>query len=350
VANSDLELQRFHLGQAMRGLVGPAMRALASSSRRPEGSPPFRRDIVWSLGSLVEAGGFLCLGVDLGYLPRTDTTEALRRLFARPPAAELAEEERALVVGNAWADHLALGDAKEALAVRAFADLPEETAALLPAFQSAWSFAARLATSAAANRFLRRLLLAGEEAWRAEMDDHGIGSAAVLAGPGDEQAWSRLAAGHPLDGLLDALRHLEIVSEWAASAQAAARRHGRRPGLRLGDEESAATAARILVRSVGRLLRWRLDLANQSVNRRLGRAIDDADGILGELLAAVGGNATDVWPEGFRAAATQALADWEEISGEATRIHPGPGGGSPAQAAAEPREAPQATFLSPAAR
>jgi hypothetical protein len=37
--------------------------------------------------------------------------------------------------------------------------------------------------------------------------------------------------------------------------------------------------------------------------------------------------ATDAWPGGFRAAANQTLADWEEISGEATRGHPEPSGG-----------------------
>jgi hypothetical protein len=330
VAKSDLELQRFHLAQAMRGLVAPATRALAYASRR---GVLGRRDMLWSLGSLIEAGGFLCLGVDLGYLPRTDTADALGRLFARQPAAELTEEELALIVGNAWAEHLAHGDAGEALAVRGFADLPKETPALLPAFQWAWSFAARLAASAAANRFLRLLLLADDEAWRGEMHDKGIGLLAILMGPSDEQVWRELAAEHPIDGLLDTLRHLEILSEWAESANAAARRRGRRPGLRFADEESATTAARILVRSLGKLLRWRLDLANQLVGRRLGLAIDDADGLLGNLLKAAGGSTTEIWPEGFRAAATKVLADWEEISGGTTRILPKPSGGGPAAAA-----------------
>ena len=320
---SDLDLQRFHLGQAMRGLVGPAVHAL-TASRQPEDYPPPRRDVVWSLGSLVEAGGFLCLGVDLGYFPRADTTNALRRLFARAPAIELANEERALVFANAWAEHLSVGDAEEALAVRGFADVPEEAAGLLPAFQSAWSFAARLARSAEADPFLRRLLLAGEEAWRGEMDDQGM-EIPVPRRRGDENAWRQLAAGHPLDGLLDALRHLEIISELAASVQAAARPRGRRHGLWLPDEESAVTAARMLVRSVGTLLRWRLDLANESVYRRLGGAIEDADAIIAELLRAV--HAEDPWPKGFRAAAAKALADWEEISGQAIRSRPQPGGG-----------------------
>jgi hypothetical protein len=95
--------------------------------------------------------------------------------------------------------------------------------------------------------------------------------------------------------------------------------------IRTGEEFSTQAfmaARRLLVQSVGKLLRWRLHLSNERVRKRLAAAIDGADELLPELMRSSGYDIKDAWPEGFRAAAQQALGEWDEMSGESTRKPP----------------------------
>ncbi len=295
---------------------------------------------MWAYGALVEAAGWLCLGSDLGYFPRRGMAEVLRPLFDTNEVRALRSGRR-LVEGSDWAVHLAVGDVDQALEVRPFRDLSaEDAAALQPAFQSAWSFAARLAASAPLNRFLERLLVLHDALWH--LDILGARKLSEAGRTRDPAAWQPLAEGHPLDGLIATLHHLQVLATWAAStAEAESPGESARPSPEGAEPGPAESPARRLVQSAGKLLRWRLDLGNQQVSQRLEQAIDLADRRLPELMTALGYDIEDAWPEGFRAAMAQALADWDRMSGGATRGRPTPptmtgGGGEAAKPAPWP--------------
>jgi crotonobetainyl-CoA:carnitine CoA-transferase CaiB-like acyl-CoA transferase len=267
------------------------------------------------MGSFIEAAGWLCLGSDLGYFLREEAAEALRPFLSPEVERPISDEERRCIVGSDWAEHLASGSLDQALEIRLFADVQTEARTLQPAFQSAWNLAARLATSEPSNRLLRALLLSDDDDWRREGTDNGAASGAILRE--SQQFWKRLAAGHPFDGLVKTLHHLQILSTWVASTRVSESRW-ERPSALETSPQAMAIAERLLVKSVGKLLRWRLDLGNDRVRKRLEGAIDEADELLPELMRSIGYNIEDAWPEGFRAAMLQALAGWGEISGEST--------------------------------
>lgn len=321
MARSEAALQAFHLSQALYGLGAPAARALAAAPQKG----PRRGDGIWAYGRFLEAAGWLCLGSDLGYFPRRETAEVLRSLLTMKAAQKVPEEARELVVGNDWAELLAAGDIEQAFEVRLFRDEPEEARALQPAFQTAWSFAAGLAASGPADAFQKALLVLDDNRW----DDDIRAAAEVLdraLRSREGAVWRQLAEReHLLDGLIATLHHLQVLAAWAYStAEPGSSSKGLAPDERVGGAP-AESPARRLVLAAGKLLRWRLDLAHQQVQRRLDEAVDLAADLLPDLMSVLGSDIEEAWPEGFRGAMENALADWRDITGgAATRGRPAP--------------------------
>jgi hypothetical protein len=323
VATSDL--QRFHLGQAIHWSLAPAVRSLTARRKTPQDDPFSRLTAVWSAGHVLEAAGWLCLGADLGYYPRDETWQALRELLGGDSIlTAVSAEDRPLVVTNDWAEPLAAGDLDQALDIRLFGDLHHGARVLLPAFQAGSLLARHYGGDTTSQWFLRMLLLAPDLYWTQHSEDRRLLEAASGGGPESWTAWEHPAEnGHFLDCLLSTLRYLQALSTWASST--------REPRVDRGEDHDSTTnpePAERLVHAVGRLQRWRLDLSNDQVRSRLDATIDLADEELPRLLLAAGSSITDAWPNGFREAVTQALADWDEISGEATGDTTDPGRGS----------------------
>lgn len=337
MARSDL--QRFHLAQAIRGSLAPAVRSFfAARGGGPLPEVFSRPTLVWSAGRVLEAAGWLCLGTNLGYYPRDETRQALYELLGSDPIlTALSPEDRGRMVANDWAEPLAAGNLEEALEIRLFRDRADEAEALLPALQAGWLLARKHVHDTTSQWFLRMLLLAPDPYWTQHSEEGRVLEAASAGGPESFAAWEYLAEhGHFLDGLLSTLRHLQALATWAAST--------REPRVDRSEERDSAMdpePASRLVHAVGKLQRWQLDLSNDRVRSRLDATVDLADEALPKLLLAAGSSIAEAWPEGFRETATQALADWDEISGEATgKTKPptrGSSGGSKAQSQAAER-------------
>lgn len=315
---------RFRLALTLRWQAGPSEETLEKARPALEAGV-LSEETTWATASLLEAGGWLCLGAQIGLFPDDATRSALHMLFGRRRRLWrcLPDEERYRLLGNDWAEALAVGNVEQAMAIHSVRQPSGASSQLLPAFQSAELHAQRWNSTRAVSSLLRRLSLADEEAWRAFAAAHD--SPAEVIRSGEREQWGKLAgAVHPFDGLILLLNQLQCLSSWAESTVARGERRGHRE---LDSEGARGEAARDLVRAVGKLQRWKLDLGDDRLRQRLWDMIGEVESLVPALLEVARAKVEDAWPQGLAAAFEEALSGWDQISGEASGEYSDPSDG-----------------------
>jgi hypothetical protein len=266
---------------------------------------------VWAAGEAIEAGGWLCLLAEAGMVDRGTALALFSDLLPQSPSSRLPGLDPPLVVTNAWAEHLFFGDIDAALEVRALNGFEPDFARDVTVLQSAWTLVHRHLQDRRSHRFLSYALTADYDDWYEVFQEPADRLRAVSPLPhAGTIDWATMPQEY--DGVASTVAYVEQLTAWAADET--------------GDE-GRNRARRTVTKSVGRLHRWRLDLAKRQVSERVGNAIENADLVFDRAIRAAEVERDDAWPGGFRATAIAALAAWDELTSEGPRTRDTPGGG-----------------------
>jgi hypothetical protein len=318
---TESEAQEARLAEFVRFGVAPASERWRRAQQGPDPA-----EAMWALGVLLEAGAWICLGTEIGYFPRSKALAVLERSVGRQPKQSLVREDRHRIVGNRWTESLFSGNLDEALFVRTFQS-EQEGRRLLSEFDAVLLLAWEREGDEMLQRVLRAFLLDDDVVWEREIQRTARLLAMVASGVDDsegQQAWRACGRGEAwvVDGLVRFLVHLDAVETWAASARSG---WGLADGRSLTDDEEELgdvdedstrpeDVGKVFVRSVGRVLRWRLERGDARVRERLESTTRLLEATT--LMRALIGNEESPWPGGFRNALNETLNRWEQMSAQ----------------------------------
>lgn len=192
--------QRFHLLNFARTVLEPARGKLTVGNYIEP----------YAYGALLEAGGWVCAGVDIGYFPHAESEALLQDLNAFFDCLMPAPAIGAL---SATLELLIAGDCGAALALRAFDDADHVTLQQLePAFQAALIQSSTFQRKTSAHEFLARIRFADQYSW----------DFAFKREKSDKLSWQDCEAGSSVvstlhDGLLATVHYIANLSQWAAA-------------------------------------------------------------------------------------------------------------------------------------
>jgi hypothetical protein len=318
---TESEAQEARLAEFVRFGLGPVH---ARWHEAQQGASPV--EAMWTLGVLLEAGAWICLGTEVGYFPPNKALSILEMSVGRQAKQVLVSGDRDRIVGNRWTESLFSGNLEQALSVRSFRREPQDIR-LLSEFGTILLLVWGGEEDLLVHRVLSAFLLDGDAVWDREIQRTAQLLAMVTRGqhdPAGQEAWRACAGGEAwiADGLIRLLVQLDAIETWAASARSGwgmpAEESLAQDEEALGDVDEDSTriedTGRVLVRAAGRVMRWRLEPSDRRVRERLANVASLLDAP--RLMRALTESNESPWPGGFRIALTEALSRWEQMSAQ----------------------------------
>lgn len=306
---TEADVQLMRLAQFANTLLVPATEAVRAAQDEVQWP--------WALGTLLEAGAWICLGVELRYFPRKKSLAVLERTIGRISRLDEAGGNWGRIVGNSWTERLGYGHLDDALAVQVFPVPLDQPGRLHAQYEAALVHAVTRTDDEVAARVQRAMLFERDDVWNAEVSRHS----ALLAelrreepARGDGPAWTTCAGAGAwiADGLVRCLGDVEATLNWAALGL----------GLSSDSEDleiwldrvgDPRTDDEVLASWVGKIVGWRVSRRDLRAGERLAEA---------RLLTSqferdvVRRGMSSPWPDGFMVVLDRALERWEVLTAQ----------------------------------
>ncbi len=298
----------FRLVSFHEALFTPAYESLlqgAGTSRTGAG-------VEYAYGTLLEVSSAFCLGADLGFFSKTDVEALLaahQEALSAGKVVSISADNHNRVIANNWAEQLARGYWREAVAISIFPRYPTATTALEPWFQSALLLLRSWQEKPAQTAFGALCLLGTEAQWHAAIASSSRRIMRGFFASNDSLVTAGfLADGSTdiFDGMVEMVHFLDRCREWHESLRSAADR------MTDLDEELAFLLRKFAIQ----LVRWRAEPIDSRFRERWNEAAELGEYLVRASATRLSFDPAEAWPEGFASYAAKALNAIESMAEE----------------------------------